>query len=294
MGRKRPSLMFLAARAGIRSTGCRSELQCLATIECVVTRQGGGMMNGARRFGLVLIPSFTQLSTAGSWSLLVAGMLAFGLCSRMASAEPSDLRSRLERLAAESGFALGGLEWIGPEAARVAPGSVSDRLNSLLRDYNYVLIHDGRGGIEKVLITSPKTSEPKRSADGVTVYTVRVGNHHLVEAAIAGPNGTVRTVRLMVDTGASNLVLPASMILQLGFAPEDLHAGVSMTGNGPVPIVVGMLRSVRVGAVSADDVKVAFIADEKLLGVRLLGMSFLQRFRMTIDHERNELVLLTK
>jgi aspartyl protease family protein len=226
-------------------------------------------------------------------------MLVLGLCGRMAFAEPNDLRSRLERLAAESNFAIGGLEWIGPEAARDQRGSVPDRLSSLLRDYNYVLIHDGRGGIERVLITSPKTSEAKGSEakgplDSATVSTVRVGNHHLVEAAITGANGTVRTVRLIVDTGASSLVLPASMILELGFAQEDLQPGMSRTINGSVPIVVGMLRSVRVGAASADNVRVSFVADEKLHGAMLLGMSFLQRFRMTIDDERNELVLLNK
>lgn len=226
--------------------------------------------------------------------LLVAGMLVVGLCSRMASAEPDDLRSRLERLAAETNFAIAGLERIGPEAARDERGGVPDRLNTLLRDYNYVLIHDGRGGIEKVVITSHKTSEAQGSADGPTVYTVRVGNHHLVEAAITGAHGTVRTVRLIVDTGASSVVLPASMILELGFAQEDLQAGMSWTINGPVSIAVGMLRSLRVGAVSADNVRVSFVADEKLHGVMLLGMSFLQRFRTTIDDERNELVLLNK
>ena len=121
-----------------------------------------------------------------------------------------------------------------------------------------------------------------------------MGNHHQVEAAITGANGTIRTVRLIVDTGATNVVLPTSMISELGLAPEDLQPGTSMTINGFLPTAVGMLPSVRVGAVSAGNVKVSFVADEKLHGAMLLGMSFLQRFRMTIDDERNELVLLTK
>ena len=119
-------------------------------------------------------------------------MLVFGLCGRIASAESNDLRSRLEGLAAESGFAIVGLERVGPEMAGDEQGSLSDRLSSLLRDNNYVLIddgHDGRGGIERVLITSRKTSEPKGSPDSAAVRTVRVGNRHQVEAAIAGPNG---------------------------------------------------------------------------------------------------------
>jgi aspartyl protease family protein len=212
----------------------------------------------------------------------------------MASADSNDLRSRLEGLAAESGFAIRGLEWIRPEPARDEQGSVPDRLSSLLRDYNYVLIHDGRGGIEKVLITSRKIPEAKGSADGGTVYTVRVGSHHQVEAAIVGANGSVRTVRMIVDTGATNLVLPTSMTFDLGFAPEDLKPGIGWAISGPVTELVGTLRSVRVGPVSADNIKVSFISDQKLRGTMLLGMSFLQHFRMTIDDERNELVLLSK
>src|SRR5215471_17786863 len=180
-------------------------------------------MKGGRRLGFLALPSCTPLPNRPSRSLFVAAMLVLGLCGHVASADSNGLRSRLEDLAAESGFAIGGLEWIGPEAAGDERGSVSDRLNSLLRDYNYTILHDGRGGIEKVLITSRKIWEAKVWADSATVYTVRVGNRHQVEATIAGPNGVVRTVPLIIDTGATSLVLPASLILELGFAPQDLQ-----------------------------------------------------------------------
>ena len=112
--------------------------------------------------------------------------------------------------------------------------------------------------------------------------------------SIAGPNGTARTVRLLIDTGATALVLPASMISELGFAPEDLHAGIGRGVGGQVPTLVGMLRVVSVGAASADNIRVNFVPDENLRGTKLLGMSFLRHFRMTIDDQRNELVLLAK
>ena len=57
-------------------------------------------------------------------------------------------------------------------------------------------------------------------------------------------------------------------------------------------VKLGQLRNVRVGAVSAENVEVSFIEDSKLKGNRLLGMSFLQRFKMTIDDAANELVLM--
>jgi len=66
------------------------------------------------------------------------------------------------------------------------------------------------------------------------------------------------------------------------------------TVAGAAPIAVRMLRSVRVGALSADNVTVSFVEDQDLHRPTLLGMSFLQRFRMTIDNDRNELILLPK
>jgi aspartyl protease family protein len=224
---------------------------------------------------------------------MVAGML--GLCSGIAFADSNDLRSRLERLAADGEFAVGGLERIEPETVGEEHGSISDRLSFLLQNYNHVLIQDERGGISKVLITSRKTPEDTHWTESVTaVHTVRAGSHHQVEAAIAGPNGVVRIVPLMVDTGATSLLLPASMIGELGFAETDLRPAISRTANGLARKLVGTLNSVSVGAASAANVSVSFVPDQKLCGVMVLGMSFLQRFRMTIDNERNELLLQTK
>lgn len=39
------------------------------------------------------------------------------------------------------------------------------------------------------------------------------------------------------------------------------------------------------------DVTVTFLEDKRLKGARLLGMSFLQRFRMTIDDAKNRIIL---
>jgi len=98
----------------------------------------------------------------------------------------------------------------------------------------------------------------------------------------------------MVDTGATTLVLPSSRIAELGFTAQDLRKGTSQTASGVVPMQLGRLRHVRIGGVSAADVEVSFIADDKLSGNQLLGMSFLQRFKMTIDDANNELILLAK
>jgi aspartyl protease family protein len=57
---------------------------------------------------------------------------------------------------------------------------------------------------------------------------------------------------------------------------------------------VGYLTTVRIGNLSAANVQVNFIADDKLGGTHLLGMSFLDRFKMTIDDAHHELILLSK
>ena len=87
----------------------------------------------------------------------------------------------------------------------------------------------------------------------------------------------------MVDTGASTLVLPQSLASSLGYEPGELKSVRVQTANGKTTGMTGILDSVRVGEAESDQVAVTFVADHLLGGKRLLGMSFLGRFRMTID-----------
>jgi aspartyl protease family protein len=54
---------------------------------------------------------------------------------------------------------------------------------------------------------------------------------------------------------------------------------------------MGRLRSVQVGNARAEDVRVAFMQNRRLGDVLLLGMSFLERFRLTLDDARDEMIL---
>lgn len=204
--------------------------------------------------------------------------------------QASTLRDRLQALAAEAGIAVSGLDLIGDEPARKATGDLPDRLRVLLQDYNYLITNDDRGKIEKLVITSLKQHDTKSSASAY-INTARAGAHHQVEAQIAGPGGDQRTVVLLVDTGASTIVLPASMAKPLGFKPEDLHPGWSRTASGLVAVKIGNLRSVQVGNASAENVLVTFMPDRRLGTLGLLGMSFLDRFRLTLDDARGEMIL---
>lgn len=224
----------------------------------------------------------------GSLSVLLCAMLA---CS---PAWAGELRDELADLAQRNGFVIEGLDKVEPGPAAPAEGSPVERIKALLVDYNYLLVGSS-SKIERVRISRRKPSDGVvRSADRAYVKTQRQGSHHQVQVAVAGPNGVAKTLSLLIDTGASTLVLPESMIGELGFAPETLRAGTSHTANGTVPVRVGTLGSVRVGAVSAQDVEVSFIADPQLGGAMLLGMSFLSRFRMTIDDAGGELILYAR
>ncbi len=205
------------------------------------------------------------------------------------------LRDQLQTLARTQSFTVEGLSRLGDETAVNATGTPIEQVRQLLQDYNYVLTQARPGVIGQLRIISRRgDSGGKASAKSASLATRRVGAHHQVEVTLIGPNRVARPVPLLIDTGATTIVLPASMIGELGFAAEDLHEGSSQTASGTVPIKLGVLRSVRVGGVSAANVNVSFIADQQLNGNRLLGMSFLQHFKVTIDDASQELILLAR
>ncbi len=112
-------------------------------------------------------------------------------------------------------------------------------------------------------------------------------------ADLAGPGGDRITVPMIVDTGATSIVLPAPLIERLGFNAEALADGVMETANRRVRGKRAVLASVEIGAATESDVAVMFIDDDRLGGTMLLGMSFLGRYRLTIDDVDN-LITLTK
>ena len=147
--------------------------------------------------------------------------------------------------------------------------------------------------IEKVVIVGAKRKgHASHAADPVSL--TRDGMHHRVEVALTGPNGRIVSSSLIVDTGASSVVLPQSMMEALGYKAEQLQTTLSQTASGTIPVKLGMLSSVSVGPHSVGNVGVTFVEDGKLGDLRLLGMSFLSRFRMTLDDQKNELILLSR
>ncbi|MDJ0948684.1 MAG: retropepsin-like aspartic protease [Alphaproteobacteria bacterium] len=135
-------------------------------------------------------------------------------------------------------------------------------------------------------------------SDEMVIRTRRQGAHHVVDAELFGPAGGSVEVELVVDTGASLLVLPASLIDQLGIDPLELEPGRAQTARGVVRTQLGRLDRVSLmgegDQVASDDVEVAFVRDGHLGGMALLGMSFLGRFRLMIDDAEDSITLIER
>lgn len=207
---------------------------------------------------------------------------ALGSAPNLAVAEP--LRLRLHALATQYNFQLEGAELIGNERLVVKNfNNLDDQIGRFLENYNYIVMRNPEGRIKRLTIVGAK-SVPAAPVSAVkSVRVERKGAEHYVEAILTGPNGYSVTLTTMVDTGASTIVLPRSMARTLGFRDASLQRVLMQTANGTTDGLLATLRSVRVGDVESKEVLVTFVDDRQLGGKRLLGMSFLGRFRLTID-----------
>ena len=81
---------------------------------------------------------------------------------------------------------------------RRVDGGPLEQVDELLRDFNQVVVEDGVGGLEKVLLSSaerPAAAVPR----GNEVDMTRRGRHHMVTVLLTGPIGVTRTESLMSE-----------------------------------------------------------------------------------------------
>lgn len=120
------------------------------------------------------------------------------------------------------------------------------------------------------------------------------GSQIVLSADSAGhffTNGTIngKTVRFVVDTGATFVSMGAEQARQLGVDIARGQRGVSSTANGLMTAYKVKLASVRVGDVQLYDVD-GLVSQQPMEAV-LLGNSFLTRFQM---RRENDTMTLTK
>ena len=100
--------------------------------------------------------------------------------------------------------------------------------------------------------------------------------HYRADAHVNG-----QPVRMMVDTGASMVLLPYERVAELGIPPRSLRFTVPVTtANGRSSVAPLHISSLRIGPIVVRDVEAA-VARPGRLQSPLLGMSFLERLDET-------------
>src|SRR5664279_106849 len=116
------------------------------------------------------------------------------------------------------------------------------------------------------------------------VLTAESGGHFLGSGTING-----KSVRFMVDTGATNVSLSQEDAERIGIDYKAGQRTLSRTANGVIPTYRTNLTSVRVGDVVVYNVDATIVPAQ--MSHVLLGNSFLSRFQMRRDNDTMTLEL---
>ncbi|MEW6171323.1 MAG: retropepsin-like aspartic protease [Candidatus Omnitrophota bacterium] len=103
-------------------------------------------------------------------------------------------------------------------------------------------------------------------------------------------------VKLILDTGASLVVLRKDLAKELGIDTSNLNSDMKiiLADGREAKAKHIVLRSVRAGESQAENIDAAILIDDtknSLLGDGVLGMSFLKHFNFKIDQKENKLIL---
>ncbi|WP_296807609.1 retropepsin-like aspartic protease [Thiocapsa sp.] len=228
-----------------------------------------------------------------------------------------NVEDELERLMAQHGFEVRGIEQTAEMQGRAEGVELVPRLRLLLDGFDHVIVQTETGEVDRIIILGEKVAvvapplvienegsgfpsdaspedENDQTGDSIVLPTQRQGTSHAVNLTLEGPNGQRVQRVLLIDTGSDHVVLPASLIGPLGISPNDLRMQTVQTANGTVDARLGILSGVWLGEQRVEGVSAAFIDDTRLGGNALLGMSLLGRFRVTIDDEQNQLTLAAR
>ncbi len=203
----------------------------------------------------------------------------------------ADLSEQLDSLAADHDFDLDVRTDLSQIPSKRVSGDLLNQLDTLLADYNHVIIRSVHSGVEKVIVLGRKQRLPP-PPDEIVLKMQRRGTHHLVQATLVGTNGEEIPFELLVDTGSTFVVLPHSLIAELGIAGDELTSRQVRTAQGRVTANIGKIPMIRIDDEEIDNVEVAFIDDRKLGNNALLGMSVLSRYKMTLDDENSTMTLI--
>jgi len=122
---------------------------------------------------------------------------------------------------------------------------------------------------------------------GDTVTLIADSRGHFFTVGVV--NGV--SLRFMVDTGASSVVLSSVDARRIGINYLAGKRGLTQTANGVVPVYTVKLDTLRIGDITVNNVDATVIEGDKL-SFGLLGMSFLSRMEM--KHDGTTLTLIRR
>jgi len=143
----------------------------------------------------------------------------------------------------------------------------------VLSDHGFLAGSTDSAPRDRAAAASPSPISPAQAtsyADTLVIERGR-GGHYRVDAEING-----RTVRMLVDTGATMVALSRQDAERIGLATHQLYyTGRVRTANGIARVARVTLDEISLGDIALRDVAAAVI--DAPLGTSLLGMSFLGR-----------------
>jgi len=204
--------------------------------------------------------------------------------------DANDLFSQIQSLQSRMNIQITGLERIQNEEKVMTSGSLEQQIEQVLASYNHIISRNAKGQIERVVIIHKKQ---KTKADRIVLPTSLKGNHFMVSVDISGNGSNWQTLDMIIDTGADLVVLPESMIAQLGLADSTFTRKKMQTANGMTEVKIGKLQELRIAGETVENVETAFLPDHLLGKNSLLGMSVLGRYQINID-DKTQLITLFK
>lgn len=216
-------------------------------------------------------------------------LVAFRLSAQPA-VEGDDLFGQMDSLQEQMHIKITGLERIDNAAKVATHGSLEQQFEQLFAPYNHIISRNRKGQLEQVSIIGKK--EPKET-NRIVLPARLEGKHFIVSVSLSGDGRLWQNLDMMIDTGADLVVLPDSMIAQLGLADSPFRQQQMQTANGTTTARIGELQELKLAGETITHVAVAFVPDRLLGDTRLLGMSVLGRYQINID-DRLQLITLFK
>lgn len=217
----------------------------------------------------------------------IIGLLLLGPVNGSAA----ELSGLLKSWSAEHGFALFG-DALTAQHDVDLPGEgtpLARQLRHVLEGYAYILETRRDGSVVRLAIMGENGAKPVPSGRIELAMSGPKGDKR-IQASLRGPGGTVQ-LPMLVDTGASLVVLPKSLAEPLGLSLAGARSIKLRTANGDIEGQRLNLPAIKLGNTAVEKVDIAMVESETITDFGLLGMSLLSRYQ--IEFVGEDLLRLT-